>query len=247
MPAMSTAAPLKARPGASESPAPPDSSPPVGWITAKNHQYLQNASMPNPLCQAQDLPATYPGSYEAVVGLADGRRVEIRPILPSDAPELAEAIRTADPDTLRSRFLGGPPPLTDAVLGGLTRVDYVSRFALVARNRGRGVAVARYAAVTQSGQGSAVAVAEVAVAVAPDWRGVGLATALIKMLARRARECDITEFTALFLAENRPVTDLAHEGHAHVVIAEGVARLDASLTASFLRSPSDVRPEERRR
>jgi len=217
----------------------------VRWITAKNHQYLQNASMPNALRQAQDLPATYPSNYEAVVGLADGRRVEIRPILPSDAPELAEAIRTADPDTLRSRFLGGPPPLTDAVLGGLTRVDYVSRFALVARNRGRGVAVARYAAVTQSGHGSAVA--EVAVAVAPDWRGVGLATALIKMLARRARECDVTEFTALFLAENRPVTELAHEGHAHVVIAEGVARLDAALTASFLRSPSGVRPEERRR
>ena len=215
------------------------------WITAKNHQYLQNASMPNALRQAQDLPATYPSNYEAVVGLADGRRVEIRPILPSDAPELAEAIRTADPDTLRSRFLGGPPPLTDAVLGGLTRVDYVSRFALVARNQGRGVAVARYAAVTQSGHGSAVA--EVAVAVAPDWRGVGLATALIKMLARRARECDVTEFTALFLAENRPVTELAHEGHAHVVIAEGVARLDAALTASFLRSPSGVRPEERRR
>ena len=217
----------------------------MGWVTAQNHQYLQNASMPNALRQAQDLPATYPSSYEAVVELADGRRVEIRPILPSDAPELAEAIRTADPDTLRSRFLGGPPPLTDAVLGGLTRIDYVSRFALVARNQGRGVAVARYAAVTQSGHGSAVA--EVAVAVAPDWRGVGLATALIKMLARRARECDITEFTALFLAENRPVTDLAHEGHAHVVIAEGVARLDAALTASFLRSPSDVRPEERRR
>jgi len=127
----------------------------------------------------------------------------------------------------------------------LTRIDYVSRFALVARNQGRGVAVARYAAVTQSGHGSAVA--EVAVAVAPDWRGVGLATALIKMLARRARECDVTEFTALFLAENRPVTELAHEGHAHVVIAEGVARLDAALTASFLRSPSGVRPEERRR
>src|SRR5674476_356685 len=110
--------------------------------------------MPNAR-RSQDFPPNYPASYESVVRLSDGRRVEIRPILPSDAPELAEAIRTADPDTLRSRFLGGPPPLTDAVLGGLTRIDYVSRFALVARNQGRGVAVARYAAVTQSGHGSA--------------------------------------------------------------------------------------------
>jgi hypothetical protein len=95
----------------------------VVWITAQNHQSLQNAGMPFALRQAQDLPFSYPSSYEAVVRLADGRHVEIRPILPSDAVELAESIRSADPDTLRSRFLGGPPPLTDVVMDGLTRVD----------------------------------------------------------------------------------------------------------------------------
>src|SRR5450759_530220 len=88
--------------------------------------------MPNARHLAQDLPPDYPSSSESVIRLADGRRVEIRPIVPSDAAELAEAIRTADAETLRARFLGGPPPLTDALLDGLTRVDYVSRFALVA-------------------------------------------------------------------------------------------------------------------
>jgi hypothetical protein len=75
---------------------------------------------------------------------------------------------------------------------------------------------------------------------------VGLATALIEMLARRARECHITDFTALLLAENRPVTELAHVGHDQVVIAEGVARLDATLTASFLDSLGAAGTEEPR-
>jgi GNAT superfamily N-acetyltransferase len=183
--------------------------------------------MPNARRRTQDLPPDYPSSYESVVRLADGRRVEIRPILPSDAPELAEAIRTADAETLHARFLGGPPPLTDAVLDELTRVDYVTRFALVARNRGRGVAVARYGALPPSGDESVVA--DVAVAVSPEWRRVGLATALVGLLARRAQECGVTDFSALFLANNRPVTALAHEEHARVVIAEGVAQLHAVL------------------
>jgi GNAT superfamily N-acetyltransferase len=195
--------------------------------------------MPNAR-RSQDFPPNYPASYESVVRLSDGRRVEIRPILPSDAPELAEAIRTADPETLRARFLGGPPQLSEAVLDKLTRVDYVSRFALVARGGERGVGIARYGTLPPT-DGSLVA--DVAVAVAPEWRRVGLATALIGLLARRAQECGITEFTALFLAENRPVTELAHEGHARMVIAEGVAQLHAALTTPPQDWPSHNRSE----
>ena len=137
--------------------------------------------------------------------------------------------------------MGGPPPITDAVLDQLTRVDYISRFALVARGDGRGVAVARYAMLPPTQDGSAVA--EVAVAVAPPWRRVGLATALVPLLARRAQECGITECTALFSADIRPVTKLAHEARARVVIAEGGARLHASLTTPHDEGPDRDRPE----
>jgi GNAT superfamily N-acetyltransferase len=130
------------------------------------------------------------------------------------------------------------------VLDELTRVDYVSRFAVVARNQGRGIAVARYAALAPSEDGSAVA--DVAVAVAPEWRRVGLATALVQLLARRAQESGITDFTALFLASNRPVTELAHEAHARVVIREGAAQLYAQLTTPHQDGSSHDRSEERR-
>ncbi len=183
--------------------------------------------MPRTRHQTQELPPGYPGSYECVVRLADGREVTISPILPSDATELAEAIRTADAETIRARFLGAPPPLTDAVLDGLTRVDYVRCFALVARNGGHGVAIARYAVMPPSGDEALTA--EVAVAVTPDWRRAGLATALVEMLAHRALECGITDLSAMFLAQNRPVTELAHGGQAKVVIAHGIAELHAVL------------------
>ena len=77
-------------------------------------------------------PPGYPWEYQRLVRLDDGRRILIRPILPSDAPGLAEAIKTADADTLRRRFLGAPPPLTHGLLAHLTTVDYIRRFALVA-------------------------------------------------------------------------------------------------------------------
>ena len=200
--------------------------------------------MPNALHPAQDLPSAYPSSYETVITLADGRQVQIRPILPSDAPELTEAIRTADAETLRTRFLGGPPPLTDATLDTLTRVDYCSRFALAAFSQGLGIAIARYATPALSGNGAVGA--DVAVAVAPEWRRVGLARALLDRLARRAQECGITEFSALFSAGNCPVTRLAHEGSARVVIAEGVARLDASLASSHPDWPISDRSDDPR-
>ena len=78
------------------------------------------------------LPCAYPAQYQQELVLHDGRTVLIRPILPSDAPELADAIKTADPDTLRRRFLGGPPRITPELLTHLTVIDYVRRFALVA-------------------------------------------------------------------------------------------------------------------
>ena len=174
---------------------------------------------------ATQLPAGYPAAYEQQLVLADGRRVDVRPIRPTDADALGEAIRTGDPQTVRSRFLGAAPPVTPALLRNLTEVDYRRRFALVAfAEDGTGVAIARYIATEDH-----PADAEIAIVVHPEWRRVGLATALIQLLGRRAVECGITSFTALYWSQNRPVAELAQDGHARVSIADGVAELRARL------------------
>jgi GNAT superfamily N-acetyltransferase len=172
-------------------------------------------------------PSGYPDAYDLRLRLDDGRRVHVRPILPSDAAELAQAIRTADPQTLHARFLGAAPHVTPMLLDALTRLDYTTRFALVARARGHGIAVARY--IRLASEPDAPVSAEVAVAVAPDWRRVGLATRLLGLLARRANECGISTFTVLFMATNRPVVELAYEAHARIFIADGVAQSEIPL------------------
>jgi GNAT superfamily N-acetyltransferase len=93
--------------------------------------------------------------------------------------------------------------------------------------RGKGIAVARYAALPTLDDGTVEA--DVAVVVAPEWRRVGLATLLIQMLAHHAQECGIDTFTATFLAPNRPAVELAYESSARVVIADGAAQLFAPL------------------
>ena len=168
---------------------------------------------------AEKLPPGYPKEYQREAVLRDDRRVFIRPILPGDGPDLAEAIKTADPDTLRRRFLGGPPRVTSALLAHLTVVDYVRRFALVAIDMAsaRGVAIARY---EPAGEG----VAEIAVVVRPQWRRAGLGTMLILLLARAAADRGVHTFSASYLAENRPVEALVEDagGLGRQVIKQGI-------------------------
>jgi RimJ/RimL family protein N-acetyltransferase len=176
--------------------------------------------------QPPSLPRGYPLDFQRLVRLHDGRRVFIRPNLPGDAPELAEAISTADAGTIHRRFLGGRPHVTAELVAHLTKVDYVRRFALVAIDpaRRQGVAVARY---ESAGDG----VAEVAVAVAPAWRDAGLATELVQLLAQAAAGRGIHAFTGTYLAENRPVAALIRDAGATAdqVTDYGIAEFSVQL------------------
>jgi RimJ/RimL family protein N-acetyltransferase len=170
------------------------------------------------------LPPGYPAELERQLRLRDGRTVLVRPILPTDAPELAEAFRRADRDTLYRRFLSGPPPMTERRLRRLTTVDYVRRLAIVARDTetGAGVAVARY---EPQGDG----VAEVAVVVDAGWRRVGLATALVELLAEAALDRGVHTFSMTYLAENRPVASLVNAAGGRQRIRAGIAECAIAL------------------
>lgn len=189
-----------------------------------------------------EVPPGYPRSCERELRLADGRRIFVRPILPTDAPALRWAIEHADAATLRSRFMGGAPKTTPEFLTHLTTVDYTGRLALVAGDMatGQGIAVARYGRLDDD-------VAEVAVAVDPGWRRVGVATALIEILAEAALDRGIHAFTATYFAENRPVAglmDLAGDGGTLIIkhgIAESVVQLDRRLAGDA--PPTTPQPE----
>lgn len=170
-------------------------------------------------------PPEYPWKFQRLVTLDDGRAVLVRPILPSDAAGLGEAIKDADSDTIRLRFLGGRPEVTAGLLSHLTTVDYVTRFALVAFDppSGRGVAIARYEPVAKG-------VAEVAIAVSPAWRHARLGSALLGLLAEAAEERGIREFTGYYFADNRAVAALLRQaGGTDQVITHGIAEFSVAL------------------
>lgn len=152
------------------------------------------------------VPEGYPRSLEHRLRLLDGRRVFVRPILPTDAEELQRAVEHADPETLRRRFLGGSPPHSPEEFRHLVCVDYRRRLAVVAlAEDSHGVGIARYEALGDTDT------AEIAVAIDPEWRHVGLATALLRQLAIGAIANGIHGFAAEFFADNLDVSDLLDE------------------------------------
>lgn len=146
------------------------------------------------------LPEGYPVDLEGEFELGDGTTLTIRPILPADVSEIERAYAEADAETLLHRFFTSARHLGDKQVHYLAEVDYDRRLALVAFGAdGRGVGVARYEGLTDSGR------AEVAVVIHPDWRRRGIATELLRRLEEPARERGIHEFVAVYLPANRAV------------------------------------------
>ncbi len=131
--------------------------------------------------------------------------VLIRPIRPSDKASLQAAIAQSSDEAIYRRFLNPHGRLTVAELHYLTEVDHHDHEALMAEDpdTGVGVGVARYVRDRERRDS-----AEIAVAVRETWQGRGVGKALLHRLADRAREEDITRFTALMLAGNRPMRGL---------------------------------------
>jgi len=132
--------------------------------------------------------------------LRDGTRLTARPIEAGDKAALSAFFERLSPESRRRRFLAPKPKLTARDLAFLTEVDRDRHVALVALDRdGAIVAVARYAAWPDRPGHS-----EIAFAVADDWHGRGLASALVDLLVSHARGAGVAALTASTLSENAP-------------------------------------------
>ena len=139
------------------------------------------------------------------VTLADGARIEVRPIEPADRHLLQAGLEQLSPRSRYQRFLAPTDRLTDEQLTYLTTLDHRRHDALIAIDPATrdGVGVARYVVVAEEPP-----TAEIAVTVADPWQGRGVGTALLRRLAARARANGIVRFTGLILAENAPMLRL---------------------------------------
>jgi GNAT superfamily N-acetyltransferase len=167
--------------------------------------------------------------------LLDGSTVRVRPIRPNDKQRLLEGFERLSPQSRYRRFLSPVPRLSDRALQYLTEVDHHDHEALIVIARDRsGVGVARFVRSHENPE-----LAEAAVTVVDDWQGRGLGTALLVLLAERARAEGIRRFGALMLATNTEVTDLM-EGLGPVRVvdrAQGVVEIEVALPDDGIEGP----------
>jgi GNAT superfamily N-acetyltransferase len=170
------------------------------------------------------------------VGLADGTRLRIRPIVPEDKPLLRDGLERLSPRSRFMRFLQPVDRLTEDQLAYLTELDYDDHFAwgaIALDEPGEpGVGVARY--VRDPGDRT---VAEAAVVVVDDYQGRGVGTVLLEVLAESALQHGIDRFRAYVATSNDTVVDALRMLGARIRGEDGdlVADLPLPLPAGTTR------------
>jgi GNAT superfamily N-acetyltransferase len=159
------------------------------------------------------------------VTLADGAELVIRPLAPTDAPDLVRGLQHLSPLSRYRRFLGPHPGFTAKELRYLTDVDHVDHEALAAREpeSDEAVGVARYVRIAGTAR------AEIAVTVDDEWQGRGVGSLLLDRLAARAREAGITRLTGLMFADNKPMLALFSRFGEPVVAPFGPGTVEVAV------------------
>jgi RimJ/RimL family protein N-acetyltransferase len=131
--------------------------------------------------------------------LRDGRVVAVRPLERCDRQLLEAAIGRLSEESRYLRFGTPKPRMTERELDRLVDIDHHVHEALLAIDplTGRGVAVVRY--IQLPGEPGVV---ELAAAVADDWQGMGLGSALLAGLMERACDEGHVALRASVLAAN---------------------------------------------
>jgi GNAT superfamily N-acetyltransferase len=149
------------------------------------------------------------------VELKDGTPVQIRPIVPGDAPHLQAFHTRLSPESIYLRWLSAHPVLSEAEARALSAVDYTSRMAFVAvlpeasaPGAPHIVGVARFGVVDPA----VPAEAEAAVVVEDAYQHRGLGTHLLRRLLEYSRAQGIHTWVAEINAENARMMKFIQRG-----------------------------------
>ena len=144
-----------------------------------------------------------PRNYYAQETLKDGTRITIRAIRKDDKESIHNAFKALDREGVYGRFFVPKPDLTDPELEQVTDVDFSQVVALVAtvsRADGEEIVIGdgRYVA-DKKGKPER---AELGFLIAESYRGRGIASLLLRHLARIAQDAGLSAFEAEVLAYN---------------------------------------------
>jgi acetyltransferase len=165
----------------------------------------------------------YPAELEGEMALADGTRLQVRPIRPDDVALELAFFHGLSERSRYQRFMQQLQDLPPRMLARFTQLDYDRELALVALHRGAFVAVGRYAP-NPDGR-----TAEFALTVGDDWQGKGIGRILLERLCGYARAAGYTALYGHILADNRDMLRLAEHLGFREVSREGEVSVMRSL------------------
>jgi len=169
-------------------------------------------------------------NYRVTERLRNGIEVTVRAIRPEDKELVAEAFKELDENTIYMRFFAQKKDVTEQELKWATEVDFFRTVALVAciLESGREVIIGGGRYIAGGGQDPPSS-AEIAFVVEEDYRGLGLASILLRHLVLIGRKQGISRFEAEVLPSNKamlrvfsraglPMTTVPSGDSVHVAI-----------------------------
>ena len=147
--------------------------------------------------------------YESWFELKEGRKVFLRPVLPTDEYLIVDLFNKLHLASIYMRFLTHLNALPEDLLFQLTHIDYDKNFALVALVQEDGkdfaVAVARY------GYDPKDDITDLAVTVRDDWQNNGLGKSLLLKIISIGKEHGITRFVSMLDPKNKIIKHILQE------------------------------------
>lgn len=144
----------------------------------------------------------YPKELEGTLRVRSGECLKLRPIKPEDEPALLSLIECSSAEDRRFRFFHPIRTISHRSAAALCQIDYDREMALVIEVPDGLAAVARYHADPDRLK------AEFAILVRSDLKRRGIGRALMRELARVARQRGIGELEGDVLKDNHPMRDL---------------------------------------
>lgn len=141
---------------------------------------------------------------QLVVG--DGRCVLVRALRHDERAKYRDAVAGLSPRSRYLRFAAPLPRISEPLLDRMMEFDGERHVVYAAFTTDESTVVAVACFIRTAGDPRA---AEVAIAVADDWQGGGLGSALTAKIIERARETDLTRLIATTLGENHGAARLA--------------------------------------
>ncbi|MBI3564028.1 MAG: GNAT family N-acetyltransferase [Elusimicrobia bacterium] len=149
----------------------------------------------------------YPDECETSLRLADGARIEVRPLKPTDERALRDLFYSHSEETVMARYGKPVKSLARSQVQDFVTLDYDERMALGAfERRGRASRLLGVARWDRAAEGDGAALN---LTVHDDYQGKGIGSFLLRMLLRHARRGGLRRLTAEYTTARERMVALA--------------------------------------